>query len=542
MTLGPYIPPEAQQWMPGDPPYVLGQHMQYYQMAPGADHSAPHGHPGVNVPALDLHPHPQYHQHPHYPASPQHHHPQQSNQGEVYYPQTNPITGSPILMPTVTQPWVPPPQYGPNGELLQGSYAPSGYYPGTSQGGSSYYPGAPYGHVSQSLHLGSVEAGASVLTDNVREIVGIPSEMPSIVGAPPGQKAPRAGGNQASTQASIDERAFRELAAAEMKADQERRLNMTKTGEIAIAAPSRVDMFNQIFQSTPDPKKIEMIRIQAPEVSSKRIHRGTNTTTHEIAVGPAAPMTDIIVSGRSVESQQPPPEISSLMNLSGSDILSSRVPPGHPPSNHNSRPPTAPSPLKKPMRQMKEAEVQAIRDALSKALDADACSYLLSEMQHVLTGTGGASESRKMGATIVASGGAELPIYDNQAGILLTRTYRTQTPPATFIEILSSSDNPLLYLYEEYAPFLSKMQCTRLLNAAVIEDRVKNDLPTSKSAQVLLGKLLESMMSTVAECAEVMKMLRECEERVHAMVELLRRKPDSLQAIVSSVQMKELFM
>jgi hypothetical protein len=517
-----YIPPEGVQWTPSGPEYSLGQHMHIYHLPGGVDTGAPHDHHGVTVPALDLHTsHPHYPQLPHHLGSPQHHHnpPPQSNQGEVFYPQTNPLTGSPILVPTVSQPWVPP----------------SSYYPGTSQEGSSYMPGAPHGHVSQSLHLGSV------LTDDVREIVGVPSEMPSTVGAKDLPKNARTAGNQTSNHASVEELAFRELAAAERKAEEELRLR--KSGDIAIAVPSRVDMFNQIFQSTPDTKKIEMIRIHAPHMQSKRVHRGTNTT-HDMAVGPAAPMNDVIVSGRSVESQQqqPPPEISTLMNLSSSDILSSRVPPGHPPSNPSSRPPTAPAPVKRPIRPMKEVEVQAIRDALSKALDADACSYLLSEMQHVLTGSSAGGEGRKMGATIVASGGAELPIYDNQAGILLTRSYRTQTPPATFIEILSSSDNPLLYLYEEYAPFLSKMQCTRLLNAAVIEDRVKNDLPTSRSAQVLLGKLLETMMGTVAECTEVMSMLRECEERVHAMVELLHRKPDSLQAIVNSVQMKELFM
>jgi hypothetical protein len=325
----------------------------------------------------------------------------------------------------------------------------------------------------------------------------------------------------------VESTEFRRFAEAQSMTELEKRA----AAGIAPAAPSRVDMFNQIFQTVTDPKKIELIRIQGPE-ASKRVHKGTNTGT-DSSVPTDPNIKDVVLTGEGLHQAT---QATSLVDLSGSDIvLPSRVPPGHPPiSAQNSRPTTAPT---QPARVLKESEIKTIQDALSKALDAEACSYFLGELKHVMKTN---KDEGNVNAS-TSSFGQELPIYDNQGGILLTRTYRNPTPPATFIELLSSSDNPLLYLHQEYASFLSKQQRVRLLNAAVLEDRVKNDLPQSKSAQLLLGKLLETMLMAVTDCNDMMGLLKDCEDRVQQVVDLLRRKPEQLQAVLASVQLKELF-
>lgn len=310
------------------------------------------------------------------------------------------------------------------------------------------------------------------------------------------------------------------------------------TSTTTSSGPNKIDMFNQIFQNTTDPKKLAMIRIQGPESTGQRVHKGTCTSHDDphTKVADSAVSTDenslesAVITGQAMLPNVLNP-ISSLMNLSSSDILPSRAPPGHPAANVASRPPG-----KKPLRALKEQEINSIKEALAKALDAEACSFFLSELEHVLS-TQHAADTRH-GSPV----GFELPVYDNQGDILFTRTYRMPTAPATFIEILSSSDNPLLYLHQEYSSFLSKMQRTRLLNAAVLEDRVKNDLPQSQSAQLLLSKLLENMLGTVTECNEMMSMVKECEQRVQGFVDLLRRKPEQLPAIMTSIQLQELFL
>lgn len=322
---------------------------------------------------------------------------------------------------------------------------------------------------------------------------------------------------------------FRQFAAAELRQEQEDRAAM---GIDTAPAPSRVDLFNQIFQTTKDPKKLEMIRINAPQ-AAKLVDSGTCTSQDKMGFAEEAPAEE--------KQKQIPTEpatglnlmMASLADMSASEImLPGRVPPGH-----SSVPPSVPrTPVNRNAvpRKFNDSEMQNIKDALSNVVDAEASSYLLSQLEGIFAESANAANARMQG-------GYELPIYDNQGGILLTRTYREQAPAATFYELLSSSSNPLLHLHQEYASFLSKTHRVRLLNAAVMEDRVKIDLPQSKTVQTLLALLLEAMLSTVAECNEMLNLLKHCESRVGTMVELLKRKPDYHGAVLASPQLAEVY-
>jgi hypothetical protein len=318
---------------------------------------------------------------------------------------------------------------------------------------------------------------------------------------------------------------FRLFAAAELKQEQEDRAAL---GIDTAPTPSRVDLFNQIFQTTKDPKKLEMIRINAPQ-AARLVDSGTCTSQDKMGFAEEAPVEE--------KPKQSPTEpatglnlvMASLADMSASEImLPGRVPPGH-----SSVPPT-PIHRNAVPRKFNDSEMQNIKDALSNVVDAEASSYLLSQLEGIFAESANAANARMQG-------GYELPIYDNQGGILLTRTYREQAPAATFYELLSSSSNPLLHLHQEYASFLSKTHRVRLLNAAVMEDRVKIDLPQSKTVQTLLALLLEAMLSTVAECNEMLHLLKHCESRVGTMVELLKRKPDYHGAVLASPQLAEVY-
>lgn len=69
-----------------------------------------------------------------------------------------------------------------------------------------------------------------------------------------------------------------------------------------------------------------------------------------------------------------------------------------------------------------------------------------------------------------SNGGWELPIYDNQADILITRTYKLSPELITFEEHLKQADDPLSILYKEFHPFLNKLQNDRFLQACLPKD------------------------------------------------------------------------
>lgn len=281
--------------------------------------------------------------------------------------------------------------------------------------------------------------------------------------------------------------------------------------------PSRVELFNQIFESTKDMKKLDMIRIHAPE-AARMVDSGTCTAQDKMGFPAEATATDGQTASQLL--------LSSWVEASSSEVmLPGRAPPGQ------SSLPNAPSKLRK----FSDAEMLRIREALKSVVGEDAANDLLIQLEGVfIHGANTAADRRK-------EGGHELQIFDNQADLLVTRTYREPAPAPSFYELLSSSSNPLLHLHQEYASFLSKTHRLRLLNAAVMEDRVKLDLPQSKTIQTLLGLLLEAMLSTVAECNEMLSLVKHCENRVVSMVELLKRKPDYLGAVLASPQLAEVY-
>ena len=309
----------------------------------------------------------------------------------------------------------------------------------------------------------------------------------------------------------VESKDFRQFAATELQHEKEKRLSMGADGS---AMPSRVELFNQIFETTKDMKKLEMIRIHAPE-AAKMVD--SSTCTAQDKMGFPAEAKDTQTASQLL--------LSSWADASASEVLlPGRAPPGQSSAENDTRNAGMP-------KAFSAAEIQRIKEALKGVVDADTWSYLLTQLQSISN----AVTERKHG------GGHELQIYDNQADLLVTRTYREPTPAASFYELLSSSTNPLLHLHQEYASFLSKTHRVRLLNAAVMEDRIKLDLPQSKAIQTLLSLLLEAMLSTVAECNEMLSLVKHCENRVVSMVDLLKRKPDYLGAVQASPQLAEVY-
>lgn len=309
-----------------------------------------------------------------------------------------------------------------------------------------------------------------------------------------------------------------------METDAKKEKQHRAAANIITDAPLRVEIFNQIFTTTKDPKKLELIKIQLPEASQPVPVSTASSGGKAAATATLPPKTDA-----AEPMHQPTNPHASWIELSASDVLlPGKVPPGH-----VSAPAETTLHGAKVARAFKDAEISTIKNALSKALESDTYSYLMGQLEKLFAQGGQPSGS--------PSRATDLPVFDNQGGILLTRTYRAQTPPTTFVDQLSSSDNPLLCLHQEYSSFLSKNHRLRLLNAAVMEDRLKNDVPQSKSVQQLLALLLESVLTLVKDCNEMLSLMGTCEDRVATMAQLLRRKPDYLPVVLSSPQIVELY-
>jgi hypothetical protein len=66
----------------------------------------------------------------------------------------------------------------------------------------------------------------------------------------------------------------------------------------------------------------------------------------------------------------------------------------------------------------------------------------------------------------------ELPVFDNQNDILVTRSYKKETEGISFHEQLLQSPNPLYVLFQEFAPFLSQLQKDRLFYASLLSTSI----------------------------------------------------------------------
>lgn len=79
----------------------------------------------------------------------------------------------------------------------------------------------------------------------------------------------------------------------------------------------------------------------------------------------------------------------------------------------------------------------------------------------------------------------ELPIFDNQNDILVTRSYKITPEQMTFEEKLQLSTNPLFLLYQQYSPYLSQLQKERLFYASLLSTMQQhNELSTAPTYPV----------------------------------------------------------
>eukprot|EP01038_Epipyxis_sp_PR26KG_P009642 gene9642-12981_t len=107
----------------------------------------------------------------------------------------------------------------------------------------------------------------------------------------------------------------------------------------------------------------------------------------------------------------------------------------------------------------------------------------------------------------------ELPIVAIHGGIMTTRTYREIPPNRTFLESLIESDNPLCVLYYEYSKYLPMIFKTRLLTAAVIEDRIQLQLNEQKISNFpspySLPKVFENLLTNISiieeKCVQILQ-------------------------------------
>lgn len=387
--------------------------------------------------------------------------------------------------------------------------------PGGPSAPSESRPLGPMDHSSNVQGLGKFVLEGSNITANESDVARTRRRM---------EDARRRGGAEViDDELSVQSNEFKRLLEAEAKTEKAKRA----TAGYAGASPTKVEIFNQIFQATKDPKKLELIKIQLPEAAGKPVE---HTFSDDKSASQQLHANPVTAQGSAAEpAREPADPHASWIELSASDIiLPGKVPPGHAENSIGGA-----LHATKVARAFKEAEINAIKSALSKALESDTYCYLISQLDKLFARCNSIASQN--------APPAELPIYDNQGGILLTRTYRAQTPPTTFEEILSSSDNPLLCLHQQYCSYLSKTHRLRLLNAAVMEDRLKTDMPQSKSVHQLLGLLLESVLTLVKDCNEMLSLMDACEDRVGTMVELLRRKPDYLSVVAANPRMAELY-
>jgi hypothetical protein len=87
----------------------------------------------------------------------------------------------------------------------------------------------------------------------------------------------------------------------------------------------------------------------------------------------------------------------------------------------------------------------------------------------------------------------QLPVYDNQANILITRTYKPSIEPISFEEKLRQSSNPLHFLYQHYSDYLSQLQKDRLFFAAV------SNTVTSSSSIVAMNEKIQEISNTLPQ-------------------------------------------
>ena len=176
---------------------------------------------------------------------------------------------------------------------------------------------------------------------------------------------------------------------------------------------------------------------------------------------------------------------------------------------------------------------EVAKSIMRRSFDKDTYAFLKEKMRE-------SAVDGVLGPDAHAGGLFELPIYDNRDNILVTRTYKKQPVPGSFMDTLSQSDFPLYILSEEYAPFLPHIHRVRLQTAAMLEDRLKELLPTSNALQQLLASLLENMLRVSTDCDKMLKTLDACEGMVANLVGIVKANPGARPMIAISVQMSDL--
>jgi hypothetical protein len=130
----------------------------------------------------------------------------------------------------------------------------------------------------------------------------------------------------------------------------------------------------------------------------------------------------------------------------------------------------------------------------------------------------------------------QLPVYDNQANILITRTYKPSLDPTSFEEKLRQSANPLHFLYQHYSDYLSQLQKDRLFFAAVsaaaasssaVNDKIQeisNTLPQRNRNHIVTAAhhILTISKKLLDECTTLLPLINAIETLVNDSVQIVK--------------------
>lgn len=152
----------------------------------------------------------------------------------------------------------------------------------------------------------------------------------------------------------------------------------------------------------------------------------------------------------------------------------------------------------------------------------------------------------------------ELPIFDNQNDILVTRSYKMSPEQLSFHEKLQRASNPLFLLYTEFHPYLSQLQKERLFYASLLatmkQHNEASDAPSLPMVPTAMPKMevviaqrnrshilaashhiLASANKLQDECTALLPLVNAIESLVNDSVQIVKSLHRSPAAIVSQL-------
>lgn len=120
----------------------------------------------------------------------------------------------------------------------------------------------------------------------------------------------------------------------------------------------------------------------------------------------------------------------------------------------------------------------------------------------------------------------DLQVFDNQANILITRTYRSAPMELSLREKISQSDNPLFELFQEFYDELPSVCRHRLLSASVDDNKLKDRIPDSNSVHQLLSAISANVVVVATDCEKMLIDVETCERIVGNLIILIKSTSD----------------